>query len=112
MKLRSLVLFAALALQCSVVGAAGYSKTGTIASIQGDSHTRPGYEDVYWIYLPGPWPGTCGADWAWFNAKENSHLVATVLTARALGLPVSIYVDDSLLKINGVACQILAISFN
>ena len=112
MRLSSIGLFGVLACLCMTANAAGYSKTGVIGGIQADSHSRVGYQDAFWVQLAGAWPGTCGADWVWFNAKENPHLVATVITARAMGASVSIYVDDSLLKINGAACQVLAISIN
>jgi len=66
-----------------------------------DSHLRTGYQDAIWVYLPGSWSGVnCGADWAWFNAKEDAHLLAKAL--------LRVYVDDSLPKI-GVACHVMTV---
>jgi hypothetical protein len=112
MKFSSIGLFGVLACLCATANATTVAKTGVISGLQGDSHTRPGFQDVYWVQLAGAWGGTCGADWVYFNAKDNPHLVATVITARAMGSSVTIYVDDALPKVNGAACQVFAIAVN
>jgi hypothetical protein len=89
--------------------AAQAHRSGMIGQMQLDAHVVSGSEDVVWLQLPGNWSGTaCLADWAWFNAKDNPHFLASVLTARAMSSPVDIYVDDSYVKINGT-CQITKI---
>ena len=68
--------------------AAGGARTQLVDEIQLESHNRIGYEDVVWIRLNGSWSGlACGADWGWFNAKENPQFLATALTAQATGRP-------------------------
>lgn len=103
-------LFLCGVLSCSAAfGATGFL-TAPVEQLQFDSHTRVGYEDVVWVGLNGSWPGvSCGTFWAWFNGKDNPQFVATLLAARATGVSVKVYVDDTLPKINGVACQIFTI---
>ena len=98
------------ALSCPPAFGAQSFLTAPIDELQFDSHTRIGYGDVVWVGLPGSWPGvSCGGHWAWFNAKDNSQFVATLLSARATGMPVKIHVDDALLKKDGF-CQVFVIT--
>src|SRR5687767_10447473 len=98
MKFRKSVLVLTAAFCFSpVTYAANAWRVGPITQVQMDSHVRPGYQDVVWIFMAGSWSGVnCGADWAWFNAKEDAHLLAQVLTARATNSQLRVYVDDSL----------------
>jgi hypothetical protein len=110
MKLRLTILaFVAALSASSYSNAATAWRIGTIAQVQMDSHLRTGYQDAVWVYLPGSWSGvSCGADWAWFNAKEDAHLLAQVLLARSTNAPLRVYVDDSLPKL-GVACHVMTV---
>jgi hypothetical protein len=58
--------------------------------------------------MTGSWPGVnCGADWAWFNAKEDAHLLASALAARAQGNQIRLYVDA--MQKFGTACHVMTI---
>jgi hypothetical protein len=104
------VLAACVALHATGASATMSFRLAPIDEIQLDSHIRLGYEDAVWVRMNGSWPGvSCGADWGWFNAKDNPQYVATVLTARVTGAPVKIYVDDAKAKLNG-SCQIMVIT--
>ena len=110
MKIRlSILAITATLCVSSLAQAATAWRIGPIAQVQMDSHIRTGYQDAVWVYLPGSWAGVnCGADWAWFNAKEDTHLLAQVLLARATNAPLRVYVDDSLPKL-GVACHVMTV---
>lgn len=110
MSIRMLVtVFTAAVCLSPLSEAATAWRIGPIAQVQMDSHIRSGYEDVVWIYLPGAWAGVnCGADWTWFNAKEDAHFLAQVLAARATNSQLRVYVDDSLPKV-GVACHVMTL---
>jgi hypothetical protein len=97
------------ALPCPAALGAHAVLTAPVDELQFDSHTRLGYEDVVWVAMPGSWPGvSCAGHWAWFNGKDNPQFVATLLSARATGMPVKVYVDDALLKKDGF-CQVFVI---
>jgi hypothetical protein len=110
MKIPTLIVAIALATGMSVVSNAATAwRIGSIAQVQMDSHLRTGYQDAVWIFLPGSWTGVnCGSDWAWFNAKEDAHLLAQVLMARSSNALLRVYVDDSLPKL-GVACHVMTV---
>jgi hypothetical protein len=81
-----LVVFLAMTLFSPLADAAATSRTGLVEEVQLDSHIRVGYEDSVWIKMGGAWSGAnCGADWVWFNSRDDAHLLATVLEARATG---------------------------
>ena len=106
-------LFLMLILQASYGYSATGERRGTIEKIQTESSTRVGYENLMYINQSLPWTGTVDCtsqSWAYFNAKDNPHFVATVLTARVTGTPLAIVVDDSLPRINGF-CQIINVDF-
>jgi hypothetical protein len=99
----------ALALVTPLADAATGFRTALVEEVQLDSHIRVGYQDAVWIKFSGSWAAagtTCGADWVWFDGKEDPHFLATVLTARTTGTQLRIYVDDSLPKL-GAACHIM-----
>jgi hypothetical protein len=109
MKVRAFLITAAMVCASPFAGGATAWRVGTIPELQLDSHIRAGYEDLVWVYLPGSWSGVnCGPDWAWFNAKEDPHLLAAVLTARSTNSPLRVYVDDSLPKM-GAACHVMTL---
>lgn len=85
-------------------------KEGLIDAVQVDSHERVGTEDVVWIKLAGNWGAVnCSADWGWFNAKSSPQLLAVAITSRTTGVPVKVYVDDAMPKVQGF-CQITIIT--
>ena len=103
------VAFFAMTFFSALADASTTSRTGLIEEVQLDSHIRVGYEDAVWIKMSGAWPGAnCGADWVWFNGKEDSHLLATVLEGRATGTSLRVYVDDALPKL-GAACHVMTL---
>jgi len=112
MTLRTLLAtFVAALCMATVSEAATAFRIGTVTQVQLDSHIRSGYQDVVWLSLSpfGAFTGAnCGADWVWFNAKEDAHLLAQVLSARATNSQLRVYVDDSLPKI-GPACHVMTI---
>jgi hypothetical protein len=81
-------------------------RSGAITDVQIESHERSASRaDVVWIKLPGAWSANCNSDWAWFNAKSSSQLLAGALSARVSSATVTVYVDDSLPKLEGY-CQV------
>lgn len=86
--------------------ALGY-RFAPIDAVQGDSATRVGYEGIMYVGQAGEWvmSPNCPTEWAYFDARENPHFVAMVLTARITEKPLRIYVDDSLPKVSGF-CQV------
>lgn len=110
MRLRTIALASFITIWTTQGIAATTHRTALVERIQTDSHTRPGYEDTFWVLFTGAWPGTtCAVNWVWFNAKENPQLVATVLLAKSTQTPLQIYVDDSLVKKDG-NCQVFTMS--
>ena len=102
--------FSALTLFTPLANAAITLRIGAIEDVQLNSHVRPGYEDIVSIKLPGSWPGAnCAPDVAWFNAKEDPHFLAAVLTARTTGGELKVYVDDSLPKL-GTICHVMTLA--
>jgi hypothetical protein len=101
------ILTIALAAMISVPSfAAQTHRSGNVDSMQMDSHSIVARADVVWLRLTGTWPGTtCLQDWVWFNGKENPQFVALALTARTMGLPLDLWVDDTYAKDSGF-CQV------
>jgi hypothetical protein len=112
--MRQLLGAAALALSLGFTAqtaiAASAVNAGVIVRVQVDSYALPGRKDLVWLRVAGTWAGaTCGADWAYFNAKDNPHFLDLVLAARTANKPIEVYVNDTLPKIDDF-CQITNIS--
>jgi hypothetical protein len=65
-----------------------------------------------YIQQTGPWLGSpnCPADFSYFSATDNPHLLAIALAARMAGKNVRVYVDDTLPKSSGGHCKITYLS--
>jgi hypothetical protein len=112
MQIKHTVMIAAMALQSPVSVATISYRTAVIDEVQTESATRVGYENIMYVRQSPSWfpANNCPENYAYFNAKENPHLVATVLAARASERPIKIVVDDTLPRVSGL-CQIVNISF-
>ena len=109
MNLCRVTALALLALHAPLSFAAWGIRVATVELVQMESSTRVGYESIVWIRQTGvgAWSGSpsCSTEWAYFNAKQNPHFTATVLTSRLSEKPLRVYVDDALPKLDGM-CQI------
>lgn len=111
MRILQTITFAGLAIQASSLLAATAYRTTPVDEIQGESATRVGYENIVYIQQTGAWLGTqgCSTSHSYFNAKDNPHFVAIILSARVSERPLKVYVDDALPKLSGF-CQVINIS--
>lgn len=111
MKISGVILASSFLLQSSLLQAAVGGRMAIVDSAQLESATRPGYENIMYVLQSGSWSNSanCPTNFAYFNAKENPHFVATVLAARVSERPLQVYVDDSQAKLDGF-CKIINMS--
>lgn len=111
MNIHKFVLLVVLLVKSSSLLAATAYRIATVDEVQTDSSTRTGYENIMYVLQPGSWLGSqsCLSSYAYFNAKDNPHFVATILAARISEKPLKIYVDDTLPRISGF-CQVINVS--
>jgi hypothetical protein len=102
----SVMLIIALGSQPAL--AARASGTSAIARLQLDSEA--GRQDLVWLRLNIAWVGTtCLTDWAYFDAEKSPHMLQLVLWARTNNRVLEVYVDDSVLMVDGY-CRITNLS--
>lgn len=93
--------------------AAEYIRPVTVSGTLFQAATRPAYtigQNYVMVYVnAAPWgTSTCRQDAAVIK-KEDSHLLAQLLTALQTGKAITLYVDDTLRPLDAVTCQVTTI---
>ncbi len=108
------IVFMCFLFSCvSTADAALAYRTAVVDGVEADSATRPGYENLMYVYQTGSWIGSssCHPTIAYINTQDNPYFAGMILSARIHSLPLRVYVDDSLPKISGNICQVINLKF-
>jgi len=117
MKIIKMTVVLLVALQPFCVNAELVRRTAGVDSVQVESATRVGYENVMYVLQSGAWKhafnpayvSSCPTGSGYFDASANPHFVATALAARVSTKELQVYVDESLPKVDGT-CQVINMS--
>lgn len=88
-------------------------RTAVVDGIEAESDNSTGTESIMYVQQSGSWSNSvsCQTGYAYFDSKANPHFVAMLLTARAQGLPLRVFVDDARPRMGGTICQVINLQY-